>query len=74
MSIQTLTTYIVKTLRDCSGALCVSLPISRVEVDVILMPPAPPDEANAGGLMEGQQALNDDVAFFSGCRDEEQTT
>lgn len=39
---------------------------SREEVDEVLMPPASPDEANAGGLMEGQQAFDDDVSFFSG--------
>lgn len=43
-------------------------PRSRVEGEVTLMPSLPPDEANAGGLMEGQQGSDDDVTLFCGVR------
>ena len=32
---------------------------------------APPDKANAGGFVEGQQCSDDDVALVSVCRDRE---
>lgn len=54
---------------NISVYVCVFLPSSREEVQVITMPPAPPDKANACGSVEGQQASNDDGALSSGCKD-----
>lgn len=39
------------------------LPRSRVEVEVITMPPSLPDKADAGGRVEGQQGSNDGAAL-----------
>ena len=51
--------------------VCVCLPISREEAEVILLR-STRDKANAGGFMEGQQAISDEVALCGGCRDKEQ--
>ena len=48
--------------------VCVFPPISRVNVDVVPVPIAPPHKANAGGRVEGQQASDDDVALCSAWR------
>lgn len=41
-------------------------PFSREEVKEIDLV-CPPDEANAGGLVEGEQGIDDDVALLGGC-------
>ncbi len=47
----------------------VLVPRSRVEVKVTAML-MPPDKANAGGLVEGQQTSDDDVSLVCVCREE----
>ena len=41
-------------------------------MDELAMPPISLDEADAGGLVEGQQTSDDDVPLCCGCRDKEQ--
>lgn len=58
------TLYIVRTSR----LVHILLPGSREEVEVVALAPSPPDEANAGGQVEGRQASNDDFTLPFGCR------
>lgn len=44
-----------------------AIPGSRVEVEVVSVQRGPPDEADAGGLMEGQQGVNDEVSLGRRC-------
>lgn len=43
------------------------VPRSREEVEVVVLIVLPPNETDAGGLVEGQQCPNDDVLLFCGC-------
>lgn len=43
------------------------LPASREEVQVVSVPPSPPDKADTGAPMESQQGADDDVSLRGCC-------
>ena len=55
--------YAVKEKETLCKFECSFSPSSREEVEVIAVPLIPPDEADAGGLVQGDQASNDNVAL-----------
>lgn len=52
----------------------VVVPASREEGEVGSVPPSPPEEADAGGSMESQQASNDDVSLCGCCGHQQESS